>query len=150
MLFGLLLDLYTGSLLGLHALLFVCFTYACQRFFYQFRVSPLWQQSVILFFLFFIFKMVFTFDFLNVTSGMNVSDLPYISSAILFALISSLCWPPTVYVLRELRRKKIATQSLYEEIYNFTHLDNINLSWSCFGSFYLTVAKGFLLIHFCQ
>ena len=109
MLFGLLLDLYTGSLLGLHALLFVCFTYACQRFFYQFRVSPLWQQSVILFFLFFIFKMVFTFDFLNVTLGMNVSDLPYISSAILFALISSLCWPPTVYVLRELRRKKIAT-----------------------------------------
>ena len=50
LLFGLLTDLLTGSVLGLNGLLFVLLTYICQRFFYQFRVSPIWQQSVILFF----------------------------------------------------------------------------------------------------
>ena len=57
--FGIIMDILNGSILGLHGLLFVLITYICQRFFYQFRVSPIWQQSVILFFLFFIFKMAF-------------------------------------------------------------------------------------------
>ncbi len=43
--FGIFVDLIEGSLLGLHGTLFVLITYVCQRFFYQFRVSPLWQQS---------------------------------------------------------------------------------------------------------
>ena len=55
LLFGLIMDLLNGSVFGLHGLLFVLITYICQRFFYQFRVSPIWQQSVILFFLFFVF-----------------------------------------------------------------------------------------------
>ena len=63
LLFGILVDLSTGSILGLHAVLFVLITYICQRFFYQFRVSPLWQQSVTLFLLFFIFRLAFAFDF---------------------------------------------------------------------------------------
>jgi len=50
LLFGILVDLIQGSLLGLHGILFILITYICQRFFYQFRVSPLWQQSFILFF----------------------------------------------------------------------------------------------------
>ena len=63
LLFGILVDLSTGSILGLHAVLFVLITYICQRFFYQFRISPLWQQSVTLFLLFFIFRLAFAFDF---------------------------------------------------------------------------------------
>ena len=105
--FGLIMDLLNGSILGLHGLLFVLITYICQRFFYQFRVSPIWQQSVILFFLFFIFKMAFTFDFLNVSEGLNIADNLYLTNAFIFSLISSILWAPTFIFLRALRRKKI-------------------------------------------
>ena len=105
--FGLILDLLNGSIFGLHGLLFVLITYICQRFFYQFRVSPIWQQSVILFFLFFIFKMVFTFDFLDVSEGLNIADSLYLTNALIFSLISSIFWVPTFILLRAFRRKKI-------------------------------------------
>tara|TARA_E500000081_G_C6094940_1_gene334641 strand:+ start:203 stop:568 length:366 start_codon:yes stop_codon:yes gene_type:complete len=105
--FGLMMDLLNGSILGLHGILFVLITYICQRFFYQFRVSPIWQQSVIIFFLFFIFKMIFSFDFFNVGSGLNVSDGFYLTNTILFALVSSIFWSPTFFLLRELRRRKV-------------------------------------------
>jgi len=105
--FGIIMDILNGSILGLHGLLFVLITYICQRFFYQFRVSPIWQQSVILFFLFFIFKMAFSFDYFNVRLGLNVSDGFYLTNTFLFALVSSLCWIPTFFLLRELRRRKV-------------------------------------------
>ena len=107
LLFGLIMDLLNGSILGLHGLLFVLITYICQRFFYQFRVSPIWQQSVILFFLFFIFKMIFSFDFLDVSTGMNIADSLYLTNSFIFSLISSIFWAPTFILLRALRRKKI-------------------------------------------
>ena len=105
--FGIIMDILNGSILGLHGLLFVLITYICQRFFYQFRVSPIWQQSVILFFLFFIFKMAFSFDYFNVRLGLNVSDGFYLTNTFLFALVSSLCWIPTFFLLRALRRRKV-------------------------------------------
>ena len=105
--FGIIMDILNGSILGLHGLLFVLITYICQRFFYQFRVSPIWQQSVILFFLFFIFKMAFSFDYFNVRLGLNVSDGFYLTNTFLFALVSSLFWTPTFFLLRELRRSKV-------------------------------------------
>ncbi len=105
--FGIIMDILNGSILGLHGLLFVLITYICQRFFYQFRVSPIWQQSVILFFLFFIFKMAFSFDYFNVRLGLNVSDGFYLTNTFLFALVSSLFWIPTFFLLRELRRRKV-------------------------------------------
>tara|TARA_X000000368_G_scaffold343683_1_gene282331 strand:+ start:1889 stop:2392 length:504 start_codon:yes stop_codon:yes gene_type:complete len=105
--FGIIMDILNGSILGLHGLLFVLITYICQRFFYQFRVSPIWQQSVILFFLFFIFKMAFSFDYFNVRLGLNVSDGFYLINTFLFALVSSLFWIPTFFLLRELRRRKV-------------------------------------------
>ena len=101
LLFGFIMDLLNGSVLGLHGLLFVLITYICQRF------SPIWQQSVILFFLFFIFKMAFTFDFLDVSEGLNISDSLYLTNAFVFSLISSIFWAPTFILLRSLRRKKI-------------------------------------------
>ena len=105
--FGFIMDLLNGSILGLHGLLFVLITYICQRFFYQFRVSPIWQQSFILFFLFFIFKMAFTFDFLDVSEGFNMTDNLYLTNAFIFSLISSIFWVPTLILLRAFRRKKI-------------------------------------------
>ena len=105
--FGIIMDILNGSILGLHGLLFVLITYICQRFFYQFRVSPIWQQSVILFFLFFTFKMAFTFDFLDVSEGLNIADNLYLTNAFIFSLISSIFWIPTFILLRAFRRKKI-------------------------------------------
>jgi rod shape-determining protein MreD len=107
LLFGLIMDLLNGSVFGLHGLLFVLITYICQRFFYQFRVSPIWQQSVILFFLFFVFKMAFAFDLYDVTLGIYVSDSFYLLNSFGFALVSSIFWTPLFYLLRELRRRKI-------------------------------------------
>lgn len=104
---GLFLDILTGSILGLHALLFVFITYICQRFFYQFRVAPVLQQSVILFFLFFVFKIILAFDFINVSSGVSISDIQYLLNSLTFAFLSSLMWPIIFFILRELRRKKI-------------------------------------------
>ncbi|MEC8798567.1 MAG: rod shape-determining protein MreD [Pseudomonadota bacterium] len=104
---GLFLDILTGSILGLHALLFVFITYICQRFFYQFRVAPVLQQSVILFFLFFVFKIILAFDFINVSSGVSISDIQYLFNSLTFAFLSSLMWPIIFFILRELRRKKI-------------------------------------------
>ena len=105
--FGFIMDLLNGSILGLHGLLFVLITYICQRFFYQFRVSPVWQQSVILFFLFFIFKMAFTLDLLDVNEGLNIADGLYLTNAFFFSLVSSIFWVPAFILLRAFRRKNI-------------------------------------------
>ena len=104
--FGIFVDLVEGSLLGLHGILFVLITYVCQRFFYQFRVSPLWQQSFILFFLFLLYKQVFALDFLNINEDLtNFSDRSFLVNSFLFALFSALIWSPLFLVLRFYRRK---------------------------------------------
>ena len=105
--FGLILDLSTGTVLGMHAFMFVLITYICQRFFYQFRVSPLWQQATILFFLFFIFKQVFAFDLYNMQKEISLTDSSYLVTSFLFAAISAITWPPLFFILRWYRRKKI-------------------------------------------
>ena len=105
--FGLVLDLSTGAVLGMHAFMFVLITYICQRFFYQFRVSPLWQQATILFFLFFIFKQVFAFDLYNMQKEISLTDSSYLVTSFLFAAISAITWPPLFFILRWYRRKKI-------------------------------------------
>ncbi len=104
--FGIFVDLIEGSLLGLHALLFVLITYICQRFFYQFRVSPLWQQSFILFFLFLLYKQVFALDFIDTNEDLtNLSDRLFIMNSFLYALFSALIWSPLLLTLRYFRRR---------------------------------------------
>jgi len=104
--FGIFVDLIEGSLLGLHGVLFVLITYVCQRFFYQFRVSPLWQQSFILFFLFILYKQVFALDLLNTKQDItNLSDISFLFSSFLFALFSALIWSPLYLILRYYRRR---------------------------------------------
>ena len=105
--FGLVLDLSTGTVFGMHAFMFVLITYICQRFFYQFRVSPLWQQATILFFLFFIFKQVFAFDLYNMQKEISLTDSSYLVTSFLFAAISAITWPPLFFILRWYRRNKI-------------------------------------------
>ena len=106
LLFGIFVDLIEGSLLGLHGILFVLITYVCQRFFYQFRVSPLWQQSFILFFLFFLYKQVFALDFMNTNQELtNLSDSSFFMNSFLFSLLSAFIWPPLFLMLRYYRRR---------------------------------------------
>lgn len=105
--FGVVLDLSTGTVLGLHAVMFVLITYICQRFFYQFRVSPIWQQSTILFFLFFIFKLVFAFDFYGLQRDSSLIDSSYILTAFIFAISSAFAWPLVYFILRAYRRKRM-------------------------------------------
>ena len=103
---GISIDLIEGALLGLHGILFIIITYICQRFFYQFRVSPLWQQSFILFFLFILYKQVFALDFIYTNQELtNLSDSLFILNSFLFAFVSALIWPPLLLTLRYYRRK---------------------------------------------
>ena len=106
LLFGIFVDLIEGSLLGLHGILFVLITYVCQRFFYQFRVSPFWQQSFILFLLFILYKQVFALDFMNTNQDLtNFSDSSFFINSFLFALFSAFIWPPLFLMLRYYRRR---------------------------------------------
>ena len=108
--FGIFVDLIEGSLLGLHGVLFILITYVCQRFFYQFRVSPLWQQSFILFLLFLVYKQLFALDLINSHKGMtNLSDSFSLTNSFLFALFSALIWSPLYLTLRYFRRRWIKT-----------------------------------------
>ena len=110
--FGIFVDLIEGSLLGLHGILFILITYICQRFFYQFRVSPLWQQSFILFFLFIIYKQVFALDFMNTNQDLtNFSDSSFFMNSFLFALFSAFIWPPLFLTLRYYRRRWVKHNS---------------------------------------
>ena len=110
--FGIFVDLLDGSLLGLHGILFVLITYICQRFFYQFRVSPLWQQSLILFFLFILYKQVFALDFMNTNQDVtNLSDSSFFMNSFFFALFSAFMWSPLFLTLRYYRRRWVKHNS---------------------------------------
>ena len=110
--FGIFVDLLDGSLLGLHGILFVLITYICQRFFYQFRVSPLWQQSLILFFLFILYKQVFALDFMNTNLDLtNLSDSSFFMNSFLYALFSAFIWSPLFLTLRYYRRRWVKHNS---------------------------------------
>ena len=110
--FGIFVDFIEGSLLGLHAILFILITYICQRFFYQFRVSPLWQQSFILFFLFILYKQAFALDFINTNQDLtNFSDSSFFMNSFLFALFSALIWSPLLLTLRYYRRRWVKHNS---------------------------------------
>jgi len=110
--FGIFVDLIEGSLFGFHGILFVLITYACQRFFYQFRVSPLWQQSSILFFLFILYKQAFALDFINANQDLtNFSDSSFFMNSFLFASFSAFIWPPLFLTLRYYRRRWVKHNS---------------------------------------
>lgn len=54
---GLLLDVLTGTILGLHALALVLIAYLVQRFYLRLRAFPVWQQSFLLLFLLTIYQL---------------------------------------------------------------------------------------------
>ena len=110
LLFGVLIDLLHSSLLGLHGLMFVVITYLCQRFFYQFRITPIWQQSFLIFILAIMVKQVLAFDFLDSeVNRTNLSDNYYFINTFYYAILSSLFWAPVYYLCRLYRRRWVKT-----------------------------------------
>ncbi len=110
LLFGVLIDLLHSSLLGLHGLLFVLITYLCQRFFYQFRIIPIWQQSFLIFILAIIVKQILAFDFLDSeVNRTNLSDNYYFINTFYYAILSSISWAPVYYLCRLYRRRWVKT-----------------------------------------
>ena len=106
--FGILIDFLEGSLLGIHPILYVFITYLCQRFFYQFRVIPFWQQSFLIFIICFLSKLVLVLSYLSNDLGKsNISDSSYLLTAFIYGIISAFAWPFVYFICRNFRRRFI-------------------------------------------
>ena len=92
---GLLMDLLTGTILGLHAFIYVLSAYVLMRFQPQLRNFPLWQQAI----------MIYLFLFFNVVLQTLVSRLISLQSvSLLFWLspfIGAVFWIWMVLLLRD-------------------------------------------------
>jgi rod shape-determining protein MreD len=96
---GLFLDVLAGTLLGQHALALAVVAFVAHRFHRQVRVLPIWQQSVSVFGLVFLYQALI----LWIT---GIQGLPVLASAYWSApLVSMLLWPWIFIVLRDVRRR---------------------------------------------
>jgi len=107
-LFGLLLDLLNGNILGVNPLIFVLVSYLSQRFFYQFRVLRLFQQSIGIFLMSVLVNILLGMITLN-TSDIFLGINSHILSLLLNCFINALLWAPFFYVSRFYRRRFILT-----------------------------------------
>ena len=105
---GIIVDFIEGSVLGTYPLLFVVVSYLCQRFFYQFRVMKIIQQSIILFVLFLFIKQYLAIDFsFSYGSNLNLFNSGNLLITFLYSLLSAIAWPVLFYCLRYSRRRWI-------------------------------------------
>ena len=105
---GIIVDFIEGSVLGTYPLLFVVVAYLCQRFFYQFRVMKIIQQSIILFVLFLFIKQYLAIDFsFSHGSNFNLFNSSNLLITFLYSLLSAMAWPVLFYCLRYSRRRWI-------------------------------------------
>jgi len=96
---GLFLDVLAGTLLGQHALALAVVAFVAHHFHRQVRVLPIWQQSVSVFGLVFLYQALI----LWIT---GIQGLPVLASAYWSApLVSMLLWPWIFIVLRDVRRR---------------------------------------------
>ena len=96
---GLFLDVLAGTLLGQHALALAVVAFVAHRFALQVRVLPIWQQSVSVFGLVFLYQALILW--ITGIQGMPVMAAAYWSSP----LVSMLLWPWIFIVLRDVRRR---------------------------------------------
>ena len=96
---GLLLDVSYGTLMGQHAIGMVLVIYVIHMQHQRLRVASLLQQSIVIFFLLLI-KQV-----LNLWVDGIVGRAPDISLYFMPTITSTLLWPWTYIILRDLRRK---------------------------------------------
>jgi len=95
---GILTDALTGRMLGQHALAYTLVAYMCLRLHRQLRLSPLFQQSLMVL-LFHLLCQVLVFWTQNIKSGNAAAAQYWLPS-----LIGALLWPGIFLTLRWLRR----------------------------------------------
>ena len=98
-LLGIVLDLFSGSLLGVHAFIFSCVAYLLIFKFQLIRNLALWQQSIIIFAVSLCYNLlVFLFQ-VSIYHTITISPLILVSS-----LIDGLLWIVIYLSLRLIRR----------------------------------------------
>ena len=102
--FGLLLDVAQGSVLGQHALGLVLITYVVLTQYSRMRVFSLLQQAMVVFLLLFIKQLLVLW--VNGMMGLT----PYFSSYFVPSLIGAVLWPWLFLSLRNIRRKFTLTK----------------------------------------
>jgi len=108
--FGFLLDLINGTLLGIHPLILLIISYFSQRYFYQFRPFTFIQQCLVIFLVFFSIKILLAIDFNNTNpNSLTLANKDYVISFIWYSLLNSLSWPLIFFSLRAYRRRWIKT-----------------------------------------
>lgn len=98
-LIGLLLDVLQGTLLGQHALALAVVAYFIVKFHPRIRLYPIWQKTIIVFFL----SLTYLALIFWVQGLMGI--LPNTWEYWLPAITSTLLWPWVFIILRDLRRK---------------------------------------------
>jgi rod shape-determining protein MreD len=99
---GFIQDLISGNTLGLHGFNLSIFAYFAINYYHIIRISPIWQQTIIVFVLVLIQQLwlLWIFGMLNnpVSSNVIIYHLIYPS------ITSLLLWPWIFVLLRDLRR----------------------------------------------
>lgn len=94
---GLFVDVLTGRLLGLHALVYALISYACLKFHKRLRQYPVAQQSLYVFF-FLLFSQMLIFWIERIQSNIEMA-----LSFWLPVLVGTLVWPLVYSALRFIR-----------------------------------------------
>ncbi|MCX8660061.1 rod shape-determining protein MreD [Gilliamella sp. B2772] len=98
-LLGIILDLFSGSLLGIHAFIFSCLAYLLMFKFQLIRNLALWQQSIIIFAVSLCYNiLVFLFQ-VSIYHTITISPLILVSS-----FVDGVLWIVIYLFLRLIRR----------------------------------------------
>lgn len=98
-LLGIILDLFSGSLLGIHAFIFSCVAYLLMFKFQLIRNLALWQQSIIIFAVSLCYNiLVFLFQ-VSIYHTITISPLILVSS-----FVDAVLWIVIYLFLRLIRR----------------------------------------------
>lgn len=98
-LLGIILDLFSGSLLGIHAFIFSCVAYLLMFKFQLIRNLALWQQSIIIFAVSLCYNiLVFLFQ-VSIYHTITISPLILVSS-----FVDGILWIVIYLFLRLIRR----------------------------------------------
>ncbi len=99
-LLGIVLDLFSGTLLGIHAIIFCCVAYLLMFKFQLIRNLALWQQSIIIFAVSLCYNLLIFLLQVIIYHTVTISPLIFISS-----FVDGLLWIVIFLFLRLIRRK---------------------------------------------
>jgi len=91
---GLVMDVITGGVLGIHAFAYALVIYLVGRLHLQIRQYPLWQQAVTIFSLVFLVHFIVMFN----------APISFSWTLWMTVLTSTIVWPLVYAVLRKIRR----------------------------------------------